>query len=505
MEELSNQVLSALKGVWKYRWLTAALWWLVFTLGALIIFLLPDTYQASARVFVDTQSVLKPLMSSMTSIPNIEQQVSIMNRTLLSRPNIERLIRMADLDIKAKNSKEYEQMVLDLMNDIKLGGTGREDIYTITYSHRNPRLAKDVVQSLLTIFVEGSFGDKKQDSQKAVAFIDEQIKSYETKLAAAENALKEFKIRNAGILPGEGVTYTTKLDQLAEALQQARLELREAEQTRNALRKQMAGEEPVLLVDQNATTSTQSEIDTRLQGLYKNLDSLQMQFTDRHPDIISIKRLIAQLEERKAQEAGQRKEKPSARPNYSPMLQQLAASLAEAEASVAALTARVDEYSARYAKLKAMVNAVPEVEAQLAQLNRDYQVNKDNYEKLIGRREAAKLSEELTSTGMIKFRIIDPPIVPQKPTGPNRLRLLSLLLAASLVAGIGASLIMSQMRPAFMSLATLRQTTDLPLLGAVSMNWTPAQRARETRAAYLLGLLFLGLLLSYAAAAFKAA
>lgn len=504
MEELSNQVFSALKGVWKYRWLMAVLSWLVFVAGAATVYLLPDTYQASARVYVDTQSILKPLMSSMTSMPNVEQQVLIMNRSLLSRPNVERLIRMADLDIKAKGAKDFEQLVFELTNEIKLGGTGREDIYTITYNHQNPRVAKDVVQSLLTIFVEGSFGDKKQDSQKAVAFIDEQIKAYEVKLVAAENALKEFKIKNAGILPREGITYATKLAQVAEVLDQARLDLREAEQTRNALKKQMAGEEPVLLMDQNVATSTESEFDARLKGLYKNLDALQMQFTDRHPDIMATKQLISQLEARKEQEARQQKERPATRPNYSPMMQQLGASLAEAEATVAALTARVSEYAARFAKLKTLTKAVPEVETQLAQLNRDYQVNKDNYEKLIGRREAAKLSEELTATGMIKFRIIDPPVVPQKPIGPNRLRLFSFVLALSLAAGLGGAFAMSQIRPTFASLPSLREATDVPLLGAVTMNWTPAERMRETRSNYLLGLTFIGLAVFYAAVVFKA-
>lgn len=505
MEELSNQVFSAIKGVWKHRWLMAILSWLVFMAGTTTVFLLPDTYQASARVYVDTQSILKPLMSSMTSMPNVEQQVLIMNRSLLSRPNVERLIRMADLDIKAKTVKDFEQLVFELTNQIKLGGTGREDIYTITYDHRNPQVAKDVVQSLLTIFVEGSFGDKKQDSQKAVAFIDEQIKAYETKLVTAENALKDFRIKNAEILPREGITYSAKLAQVAEVLEQARLELREAEQTRNALKKQMAGEDTVLLLDQNVAVSTESEVDARLKGLYKNLDSLQLQFTDRHPDIMATRQLIAQLESRKEQETRQQRERPATRPNYNPMMQQLGASLAEAEASVAALTARVSEYASRYAKLKALTKAIPEAETQLAQLNRDYEVNKDNYEKLIGRREAAKLSEELTATGMIKFRIIDPPVVPQKPIGPNRLRLLSFVLALSLAAGIGGAFAMSQIRPTFASLSSLRAATDMPLLGAVTMNWRPADRMRETRNVYLLGLALFGLIVFYAAAVFKAA
>ena len=156
MEDLITQLLSHLKGIWKYRWFAAVITWVVAIAGWIYVTALPDNYQASARVYVDTQNILKPLLSGMTNIPNVEQQVSIMSRTLLSRPNMERVLRMVDLDIKAKTVKEHEQLVDNLMSQIKIGGTGRDDIYAIFYNNESPKLAKDIVQSLLTIFVEGS-------------------------------------------------------------------------------------------------------------------------------------------------------------------------------------------------------------------------------------------------------------------------------------------------------------------------------------------------------------
>ena len=153
MEETINQVLFLLKGVWKYRWHAVIVAWIVALAGWIRVYTLDDNYQASARVFVDTQSILKPLMSGMTTLPNVEQQVSIMSRTLLSRPNVEKVMRMVDLDIKATTPKENEELITDLMKEIKIVSAGRDDIYTINYENPNPRVAKDVVQSLLTIFV----------------------------------------------------------------------------------------------------------------------------------------------------------------------------------------------------------------------------------------------------------------------------------------------------------------------------------------------------------------
>ncbi|HEX8787797.1 MAG TPA: chain length-determining protein, partial [Telluria sp.] len=192
MAEITAVLLNFLKAIGKYRWYAVVITWIVALIGWAVVMRLPNQYEASARVYVDTQSILKPLLAGMTTTPNLEQQVMFMRRTLISRPNVERVMRMVDLDVKAKDSKEHDKMVDDLMSQIKIGGTERDDIYTINYTADNPKLGKDIVQSLLQIFVEGSYSGKKQDSEKAVQFIDDQIKQYEDKLAAAENSLKEF-------------------------------------------------------------------------------------------------------------------------------------------------------------------------------------------------------------------------------------------------------------------------------------------------------------------------
>jgi polysaccharide chain length determinant protein (PEP-CTERM system associated) len=498
MEELITQLLSHAKGIWKYRWYAVVVAWVVVIVGWITVYKLPDNYQASARVYVDTQSILQPLMSGMTSMPNVEQQVSIMSRTLLSRPNIERAMRMVDLDLKAKTVKDQEKLIDELMAQIKINGTMRDDIYTITYNNKNPKLAKDVVQSFLTIFVEGSFGDKKQDSEKAVRFIDEQIKNYEDKLVAAENSLKDFKLKNAALLSRPGSDYGSKLIDTTEMLNQARLELMEAEQSRDAIKKQIGGDDSGGKADSAPAKIVNPELDERIQTLNKNLDTLRLQYTEQYPDIVSTKRLIAQLEERKLEESKLKKNTSDPGLNYSPMLQQLKVSLSQAEAKVAAMRARVDEYNSRIARMRALSNAAPELETQLAQLNRDYQINKDNYEKLVSRRDAAKLSGALSATtDMMTFRIIDPPTVPITPTGPKRLLLASVVFAGAILAGIGAAFLMGQIRPTFLTQSSLREMTGLPILGTVAMNWTDTQKIKRRKSLYAFGMSFISLLVLY--------
>jgi polysaccharide chain length determinant protein (PEP-CTERM system associated) len=489
MAEITATLLNFFKAIGKYRWYAVAISWTIAVIGWAVVMRLPNQYEASARVYVDTQSILKPLLSGMTSLPNLDQQVVFMRRTLLSRPNVERLMRMVDLDVKAKDTKEHEKMVDELMSQIKIGGTERDDIYTITYTSDNPKLGKDVVQSLLTIFVEGSFSGKKQDSEKAVQFIDDQIKAYEEKLTAAENSLKNFKIRNMGLLPREGGgDFSSQLSTATEQLSQARLELAEAEQARNAIRRQISGEPAKPGETVTDIPMTDPELESRIATAQKALDSLRLQYTEQHPDIVANRRLLEQLLAQKADLAKQKKRSADPGAGYSPMLQQLNVALSQAEARVASMRTRTEEFAARVARLRTQSGQVPEVEAQLAQLNRDYQVNKENYQKLLERRESARLSGDLSSaTDMLTFRVIDPPTVPSQPAGPNRLRLFSLVFGGALVAGIAVAFLMSQLRPAFLSQASLREVTGLPVLGSVGMNWTTAQTVRRKRRLVALG------------------
>jgi polysaccharide chain length determinant protein (PEP-CTERM system associated) len=501
MAELTAVILTFLKAIGKYRWYAVVISWIVAVVGWGIVYKLPNDYQASARVYVDTQSILKPLLAGMTSMPNIEQQVVFMRRTLISRPNVERVMRMVDLDVKSSTATEHEKVVDELMAQIKILGTERDDIYTLTYNNPNSKLGKDVVQSLLTIFLEGSVGGKKQDSDKAVQFIDDQIKAYEVKLATAETAMKDFKIRYMGLLPRQGTDYSAKMGELADTFNQAKLELLEAEQARNAIKRQIAGDEPAPLTSAELVDPADAnpELDGRIQQLQKQLDTLRLQYTEEHPDIVSARRLLEQLETRKKDEAKKKKRRLDPGANYSPMLQQMNVALSVAEARVASLRARVDEYSARSAHMRSQSTAAPEVEAQLAQLNRDYQVNRDNYQKLVERRESAKLSGDLSSaTDMLTFRVIDPPTVPLTPAGPNRPRLFSLVFVGALVAGLVVALLMSQVRPTFLSQASLRSVTGLNILGSISMNWTDEQKIKRKRRLYALSAAVFTLFSAYA-------
>lgn len=490
MDQVLQQFLGYAKAAWRRRWWGVVVAWLVCIVGWTWVMMMPDRYQASARVYVDTQSLLKPLLSGLTVAPNVDQQITLMTRQLVSRPTLEKVARMTDLDVKAKTPEQTEAMLDDLASKISIADAGRENLYTISYQDANPELARKVVQSLLTIFVETSLGKTRQDISSSQRFIEEQLQQYQQKLVEAENALTEFKRKYIGMMPGQGGDYYAKLAETSTLLRQAQLDQQEAVNRRNQLRRQLADEEPELTAAA-AAAPTNSEIDNRIQALQRQLDQLRMQFTDLHPDIQSTKRLIAQLEAQKKAEIAQRKADPVGARIQNPVYQQLTIAIAEADATVSSLGARVAEYQRRYNELRSASNMIPQVEQEYTQLMRDYNVYKNNYDELLARRESVTLSGEVESkTDTVEFRVIDPPFVPSEPSWPNRPLLLSLVALGGLGAGIAVAFLLSQLRRTVTDRRVLRELTGLPVLGGVSRVDTPEtlRRRRKGLLTYLAAL-----------------
>jgi polysaccharide chain length determinant protein (PEP-CTERM system associated) len=515
MEELLNQVLAAAKGMWKYRWPGVGVAWLVGIVAAVGAMRMPDWYEASARIFVDTQSILKPLMSGIAVQPNIEQQVTMLSRTLISRPNVEKLVRMADLDLTDASPKRREQQVEELIRDLRIQSVGRDNLYTLSYRANDPEQAKRVVQSLVSIFVESSLGASRKDTDAAKVFIDEQIKAYEAKLEAAEARLKDFRVRNVELQASDGRDAATRLADLAAQLDAARVQLREAEQGREAAKAALDGEKAQgtniatqSLLQESAVSVATPEVDARLEAQKRNLDTLLQRFTDQHPEVLAARRLVRDLEEQKKKESAELRKAVLAAaaaagpvPNSSLAAQEMSRMLAAADIQVATLRARVAEYAMRVERARERLKDAPRIEAEASQLNRDYAIQKKAYEDLVSRRESATLSGNLENVaGLADFRLIDPPRVSPRPVAPNRSALLLAALAAALVAGAAVALAASQLRPVFHRSAELYERFGLPLLGVVSLVQTAADRRHERWDLLRFSAATAGLLVTFGAA-----
>lgn len=492
MDSFLPQLTATLRGMWQGRWVGLLVAWLAGLGGAAYIFLTPDKYEATARVFVDTQSILKPLMSGLTVQPDVEQQVAMLSRTLISRPNMEKLVRMTDMDLNVKSAEQRERLVDRMIRTLYIKSIGRDNLYTIGYLDTDPARARRVVQSLLSIFVESGLSAKGNDTGRAQRFIEDQIKTYAQRLTEAENRVKQFKLKHMDFDGSAGTDYFATMSSLSEELRKAKLQLQEANQSRGALQKQLTEERA------NPTTSSGGddspsiatpELDARIDALKKNLDDLLLRYTDQHPDVVNTKKMITQLEAQRKQERDQQKQaleknrqSGTAGDSGDPVYQQLKIALADADAQIAGLRARVADYEQRYARLRAKAESVPEMEAEFSRLNRDYGIEKQNYQNLVSRRESAQMSGELEqTTGMATFRVIDPPRSSPNPVSPNRQLLIPLALLASLCAGLAGSYLFSIVRPTFHDNRILKTIGQRPVLGAVSLIRNASVLAKRRR------------------------
>jgi polysaccharide chain length determinant protein (PEP-CTERM system associated) len=520
MQEIAQQILTTVRGMWKFRWPAVVVAWVVAAVGVMIVWRIPDQYEAAARIYVDTDSILKPLMSGLAVQPNVEQQISMLSRTLLSRPNIDKLIRMADLDLKSQSKNEQEALVERLMKGIEIRTAGGVNLYSLAYRDPEQDKAKRVIQSMVSIFVESGLGASRKDTDSAKTFLSEQIKSFEAKLEEAEARMKEFRLRNLDRQGPDGKDVATRLSEISTQVESARLQLREAEKSRDAAKKQLQEARglggapsalPNLLKDSSGISVSTPEIDARIEAQKRNLDTLLQRYTDQHPDVQGTRRLITDLEDLKRKEVAELQRKAALNASVAPVtapvenlaVQELNRMLATAEVQVAALKARVDEYSGRYAQIRESLKSAPQIEAEAAQLNRDYAITKKNYEDLVARRQSAVMSGELdVASGVAEFRLIDPPRVSPKPVSPNRLLLLPVALITALASGLFFAFASAQLRPTFGDADDMRAKTGLPLLGVVTVLTTDDDRKRErssllrfvTASGGLVGLFVAGLI-----------
>jgi len=272
--------------------------WAVCVIGWAVVSRLPDQYEASARVYVDTESVLAPMLRGLAlQTDSAERRVLLMTRTLLSQPNMEKLLRMSDLDLQAKTPEQQEVLVEELRKKISLSSAGRDNLYTISYGNRSPEMAKLVVKSLLTIFMESNLGEVRKEQDSASQFVEQQIQDYLRRMMEAEERMTRFKQANLGFLPGEGGGYYDNLRQMTDKLKSAELELKVEQDRVEVLRKQLSGETPsfdLAPAPMEVTANTQ-DIDRRIQLNEAKLDELLLRFTEKHPDVVSLRRAIGDL------------------------------------------------------------------------------------------------------------------------------------------------------------------------------------------------------------------
>ena len=497
MYNLICQVETFLRGMWRFNWWGVGLSWIVFVAGTLLVLSMPDQYQTKASFYVKEFSVIEPILEDLTVQSDVTEHAYILSEAILSRSILEELILESGMSERLGKNGDLQGLVNYLQRNIKITSE-RENLYDIEFVDRDPQVAYQVVDLLLNRFLNKVLSGKLADASIAEEFIGKQIVLYEQKLVESENRLAAFKKKHIEEMPDTNSDSIAKLKAAQDELSTARAELRKATSKRNELRRQINGESPIVgMLGFNAPAQRVSNpIAQQIDKIQTELNSDLLKYTENHPKIVAARNTIAQLQQQledqqKLQTSGgsggtfQRPANIKANPIY----QSVFISLRRAEAEVATLQASVNEHIRKVASLRNSLDEVTEVEAELAKLNRDYEVNQGQYQELVRRLEMARLSQEAEkSDDSIKFQIIDSPILPKYPIGPQRPLFITAVLILSIAIGAAFALFLDQARPVFLTTHHLNRETSLPVYGAVTLKLSEEKlRAeRTTLAAFVL-------------------
>ena len=478
MQELFEQLRSFVRGTWLKKRYILLISWIICPIGWYQVKQMPDQYEASARVYVDTQSLLKPLLRGLTINTDPQDQVQLMVQTLLSRPNLEKVVRMTDMDVQAVTEADTEKLISDLKSNISIGTTGRENLYTLSYTGESPEIATEVVKASLSVFMENTLGQSRNDTQTAKRFLDDQIAEYEARLAQSDRELTAYKRKNGDLIVGQNGGYYSNLSSQQARLDEARLALQEKQTQLATARAQLSGEQPSfgIFTPGVGKSPFASQYDGRLAELQENHDQMLLRFTPAHPAVKELAQSIERLKAQREEELQAYAETPQlARPangnlNANMVFQELKLNVSALTNDVAALQVRVDNYQLKVDELQKKIHLIPQVEAELEALRRGYQATKNKYDELMKRRETARLAARADqSVDDIQFKIIDPPRASEEPTGPFRLLFYTGITIFGVGAGVAVAFLLSQVSPVAITAYQLTQITGVPVLGSVSV------------------------------------
>jgi polysaccharide chain length determinant protein (PEP-CTERM system associated) len=501
MNVLVEEVLEEVRGAWRFRWWALGAAWLLGVLGWAVVMLLPDMYEGRATVFVDTRTALRPVLQGLAVEQDVDAELNFVRQSLLGAPQLEKIAREVGLLNPALTDVRERVSVIDGLRDriaitvtsasSSEGARDAGSIYGIVYQDRNRARSLKVVGELLNTLIVDTLGGKRQGSQDAQKFLETQIRDYETRLRAAEDKLADFKKQNVGAMPTEQGGYFARLQSEMDAVKTAQTALSVAMSRREELTRQLSGESPLSAAATSGSVlgapgaaAGGGDTLSRIRETQAHLDELLLNYTDKHPDVIAARQTLAELTARRASEIESlRRGDASAVANSgaaaNPVYQSIQLALNQADVEIASLRRQLGDHQSRVADLRRALDTMPKVEAEYAQLNRDYDVNKTQYTALLTQLEKAKLGQEADTNGSVRFEIVEPPNAEYRPVSPHRSALVLMVLALALGCGAGLAYLIQILKPVFWSVRTLAANTGATVLGAVSPAFPQALLRRK--------------------------
>ncbi|MFC0589093.1 XrtA system polysaccharide chain length determinant [Novosphingobium aquiterrae] len=469
MNSIFDEARAAVFSVWHRRWLALAVAWGICMVGWLLVAMIPNNYESRARIFVQLDDVL----ADVTGVPSDgKRDIDRVRQTLTSAVNLEKVIRGTSLGNDITTPKAMENTILSLAKTVKVESQ-QENLFEITARYgdgvhsdaENAKLAQDIVQKMIDIFREENLAGNRGEMTTSLDFMNQQLAVRQKELETAEQKRLAFEAQNPDAAGG-GLSVLQKLEASRAELRGIDADLAAAQSALAAINGQLAGTPKTL--PGMASTGGAKGAYAQAQA---DLNAMRARgLTENHPDVIAAKNQVNALRAAASSEGG-----PSGTPN--PAYSSLESIRADRQATVMGLTARRAAVQGDVSRITSQQITNPQVVAEQQRINRDYDVLKQQYDKLLQDREELRLRGQVqTEHSAVKFQVIDPPTTPRGPVWPNRPLMLLAVLFAGIGGGVAAAFAMGQLRSTFATTAKLERALGLPVLGAITTTLTDGGR-----------------------------
>ena len=443
------------------------------------LFVLPQKYTASTTILAQESDIIQPLLEGRAVPTGVVDRAGIARQVVYGRKVMEGILEAGGWLRDDPTPLERDKLIEQIRGNTRITAP-RENLVQITYSDSSPERTYQVTRRLADLFISESLATKERESRDAYEFIDKQVGDYHRKLTGAEDNLQRYRSDNADAQPGSATDVNTRIAALRTQVEQARMSLMEQRSRASALDAQLSGESAI-----TAVQTRESLYRSQLIELQGQLDTLLLGYTEQHPDVVRTRHQMADLQAAMQREeqrrAGGSRDALQGEAQLNPLYQELRSNLSEARREIAATESRMNASQELLDQELGRSRRIAASESTLAELTRDYEVNRDIYQDLLRRRENARVSMELDREKRgLTMRIQDPATMPLRPSG---LRLAHFAAAGLLLAAaVPLGLLFARVRfdPRVRSVRQIERANPAwPVLSVVPRYLTARDRRRE--------------------------
>jgi len=397
---------------WRMKKLTISLFIFVSLLLLSVGWSWPKNYVSSATILVDEYNILTPLMEGTAIATSVKDHAKNAWQLLTGQYAKTRVVAFLGEEVKGLNDAEIDIIWERIKYRTKVSNAAK-NLISIKYHSTDPIEAQRFASFFTDLFIDESIKDKRRESESAYDFIANQADIYHQKLKKSEGALEHFRSANLGAAPGSSGTVNARILELQRSIEQTQLEISEIEIKLKNIQAQLSGEAEV-----SAHLTEEGQLQKRITTLQEQLDTLRMTYLDSYPDIVILKDQVISLKKQMLQVSKNDKKELAVTGALNPLFQELRSQYSKQSTQLASLNTRLKATKNLLKDEKSRAVQINTVDAVLAQLTRDYDVNKDLYQKLLRQRETARVSMNIDIANQgLTLKVQEAANVPSRPTG----------------------------------------------------------------------------------------